>query len=377
MDIACQRKVAITIDHTNLTGSVSGFDVLLNRANLPDEMCSPTDSNAAQADGGDIRFSSDALGETQLACDIISFEHDSADAAGDAAVQIRVNVPTISSSVDTTIYAWYSTSGTDSQPGVSDTYGRSATYDSDTLAYYAMHEDPSGSAPQMIDRTGNGYDGTSNGSMTDTDVVAGQVGDALEFDGSNDYINCGTDSAMNANAQPTISAWVNLSATSGEKDVVTKWQDNGVGDYQFVFHITNGNVGIFTNGFAGSFESFSGSTTLGTGSWHHVAYVNRDGANSKIYVDGSLDGQATGYAHNNKPSVVQIGCGGNTIGGGNFYGGIIDEVRIESTARSAGWIAARYANESSPETFATVGNPQPAVASASRGPALLIAMGII
>ena len=40
--------------------------------------------------------------------------------------------------------------------------------------------------------------------------------------------------------------------------------------------------------------------------------------------------------------------------------GTIDELRIASTARSAGWIATEFANQSSPATFYTVGAEQPA-----------------
>jgi hypothetical protein len=37
-----------------------------------------------------------------------------------------------------------------------------------------------------------------------------------------------------------------------------------------------------------------------------------------------------------------------------FKGGI-DEVRISSTPRSAGWIATEYSNQNSPSTFLTIG----------------------
>jgi hypothetical protein len=39
--------------------------------------------------------------------------------------------------------------------------------------------------------------------------------------------------------------------------------------------------------------------------------------------------------------------------------GIVDEVRISSALRSAGWINAEYANQSSPETFYQVGPEEP------------------
>lgn len=51
--------------------------------------------------------------------------------------------------------------------------------------------DPSGPPPQLIDSSGN-FPGTANGIMTSGDLVDGPIGLATEFDGTNDYYDCGT-----------------------------------------------------------------------------------------------------------------------------------------------------------------------------------------
>lgn len=45
-------------------------------------------------------------------------------------------------------------------------------------------------------------------------------------------------------------------------------------------------------------------------------------------------------------------------GAKNGYEGTIDELRIATVARTSGWIATEYANQSSPATFYTVGPEQ-------------------
>ncbi len=42
--------------------------------------------------------------------------------------------------------------------------------------------------------------------------------------------------------------------------------------------------------------------------------------------------------------------------GGAYFNGLIDEIRISSTARSADWIATEYANQNSPDTFLSFGS---------------------
>src|SRR5690606_38951949 len=121
------RKVAITIDR-DLCGSAGSndFTVLLTRANLPNEMCSPTDTNRAQADGGDLRFSSDANGLNQLALHVERFAHDTTDSAGNADIALNVKVPVVNgsdASSDTVVYAWYCAGGSVTQPDPSDPCG--------------------------------------------------------------------------------------------------------------------------------------------------------------------------------------------------------------------------------------------------------------
>jgi hypothetical protein len=86
-----------------------------------------------------------------------------------------------------------------------------------------LQQDPSGTAPQMLDSTSINNDGTSNGSMTSGDQVAGKAGGSLDLDGSGDFIEATDYDILNA---ITISAWINWDVVSDNKGIVAKRASN-------------------------------------------------------------------------------------------------------------------------------------------------------
>ena len=91
--------------------------------------------------------------------------------------------------------------------------------------------------------------------------------------------------------------------------------------------------------------------------WHKID-VTMDN-NSKaiaIYVDGALNvsGKSTSSASSTNNNIYM----GQYGGGGYYYHGLLDEVRISNTLRSAAWISTEYNNESSPSTFVSEGSQQ-------------------
>ena len=91
----------------------------------------------------------------------------------------------------------------------------------------------------------------------------------------------------------------------------------------------------------------SGNYLAGTG-WRYVTFtVDNAGHVQRIYIDGRPSGTAVF-----RDTIMYSGAGINTLvgthGNGksylNFYGGI-DEVRIESVARSTDWIKLCYMNQ--------------------------------
>ena len=103
-----------------VTGTVTDIPLLLKFEDFSTAMLASLD-----AGGGDLRVSSGITGTgSQLALDIVSFTKSS------GGIQVWVTVPSVASS--TLIYIWGDNTG-DTQPAVTDTYGRNAVWvDSET-----------------------------------------------------------------------------------------------------------------------------------------------------------------------------------------------------------------------------------------------------
>ena len=102
-----------------------------------------------------------------------------------------------------------------------------------------------------------------------------------------------------------------------------------------------------------------GKIDLRDGSWHHLAWVReRQSDTLRIYVDGKLGNECSGSgADITFTTRHAIGADNRGKGSPHFHGKM-DELRISQSARSADWIRASAANQSSPDSFWSV-DPAP------------------
>lgn len=223
------------------------------------------------------------------------------------------------------------------------------------VIYAPLEEDPSGSSPQMVDWTGN-YNGTSHGSMTSGDLVAAVVGNGLDLDGSNDYIDFGQPSAIPGAANATLMGHVgNLIANTGFGFPVNE-------DNRFEIEYFSGTMYWVVENGGPSYPNCSVSTS---GSRHlALAYDGSASGLARIaaYIDGSLQTLSAG-GNNPAATIASSGNLGNfEIGrlhyGGTFGPGIFDEIKLSASTLSADWIAFTYANETSNSSTVTLGTEE-------------------
>ncbi len=200
----------------------------------------------------------------------------------------------------------------------------------------------------------------SDGTLTDTDTFTwtvtepGGAGSALDFDGVNDHVTLGAGATFNDNSY-TVEAWFRrdgtgvpvATASSGgitnAIPLVTKGRSGG--------GVINWFLGIdaATNRIAADFESADdsnhpliGTTTLVNGTWYHAA-ITYSGATFRLYLNGVEEANVAvangpGTASNHPPALgTAMDPAGVPAG---FFNGVIDEVRIWDSNRSAALILA-------------------------------------
>jgi hypothetical protein len=180
----------------------------------------------------------------------------------------------------------------------------------------------------VLDGSGNGHDGTVMGSPV---YVAGQTGQALQFDGKaaqRQYVDCGTWNPSAATGQLTVAVWAKWAGLSGQyQGLMAKRDTWAVNDmmWQVEANIDSGMLSFArTNS-----NPASGNPVLPIGEWAHVA-VTFDGATAKFYVNAVETGAGAFSFGSDAAAGLHFGC--CDTNGGNPFNGALDEVKLYDRA---------------------------------------------
>jgi hypothetical protein len=187
---------------------------------------------------------------------------------------------------------------------------------------------------KIYDSSGNGHNGYFINGATSTAKIIGKLGQALSFDGIDDYAQVGgiSDLDLSGTNQISLSGWIYPTAAQNYPSIIAK-QDGGGGEYGLTYgNNTNLKPSLWLNlgGDWGSRVDAIGAIPLNQ--WTYVT-ATYDGSNAKIYINGLLNNTAaaSGNLAENSDNVY-IGMGNST----NFIAkGSIDDVRIYNRALSA------------------------------------------
>lgn len=317
---------AITVPHTNVTTTLTSFPVLISGTYTYLKTVA-NGGEVQNTNGYDITFSSDAGGTSLYKWDVEMYNP----ATGQIA--IWVNIPSLSSTVDNTIYMRYNQAGiTTFQGGTAGT-----TWDANYYSVWHMKEQLTGSGQTVSDASGNGNNLTSSGTWTTGQQVTGQVGNALQaINANSDFFTFPT---VGFASSFTIEGWFNL--TSASNTTFTFGHNSFANDCNFF----SGDYRLYNGG---GDQIVDGNTTS-TGVWTHLVITNNAGAYT-VYHNGASSATAspTAFTFNFSRLYENLTTISSTISG--------DEVRISSIARSAGWVATEYSNMSNPATFYSIGS---------------------
>lgn len=169
---------------------------------------------------------------------------------------------------------------------------------------------------------------TDNSNVVSFTTSITPPGNALRFDGVNDYMRAsGVPVSTTTNAKTTVEFWINWNGT----DAIPFSFDN---NYTLLFH--NNDFGINTN--QGDLWGMDFPSSL-INKWTHIAVVFNNGVvsnGSKIYVNGvnySLSKKATNNPLTNLTAKDEFVLGARNTGG-FWFGGYMDDVRIWNGERS-------------------------------------------
>jgi hypothetical protein len=202
------------------------------------------------------------------------------------------------------------------------------------IAYWKFDE---GSGTTTGDASGNGNSGTLvNGSVWS----AGRVGKALLFDGINDHVTVADSNSLDLSSAFTLSAWVNPAST------FTDFRSILVKNYSYYLYASVASYcgdGTPLGGFSGiTAQTACQPSPLPVNTWTHLA-VTYNGSTLTFYRDGVA--VATSSASGTlSPTTGVLQIGGSQFG--EYFKGLIDEVRIYNKALSATEIQTAYQQDS-------------------------------
>jgi prepilin-type N-terminal cleavage/methylation domain-containing protein len=191
----------------------------------------------------------------------------------------------------------------------------------------------------VLDSSGYGNNGTVNGAA----LVPGmeQLGNALQFDGVDDYVGLPANILASANKW-SISLWLYNTSLNENKSPIGSAAAT-FSDFPLLRIKGSKYDFIAWNGTARYINSVETSDNAKLNTWEQLVYIY-DGFDLLVYRDGVLtDTLAATDGQSNSSSIPAIRIGGGFNASTLAYSGLIDEVRIYSEALSFGEIQKHYA----------------------------------
>jgi len=208
----------------------------------------------------------------------------------------------------------------------------------------------SATAATTIDKSGNGNTGTLTNMNRTVSTSIGKLGQALNFDGSDDYVDAGDSSSLSFDrTNPVSFAFWMKTATTNTQVLIDKFITTGIS-----ISVGNTGTGIWFmtwRNSAGTNElqrRSSSNTGVTDGKWHYITitYTGSSSASGLLmYIDGVSSALTTTV--DNLTSTVDnnasfaIGARQSSVGAVPFNGSI-DDIRIYNRALSQAEISRLY-----------------------------------
>ena len=295
----------------------------------------------AQADGDDIVFTNSA-NITQLAHEIELWNSTTGELVAWVDIEDIKNVSSIN--------MYYNNSG------ATNTENASGVWDWNYEAVWHMSDDPGpGGAGDIKDSTGTN-NGTAETSMISADLVSGQIGYGIDFDGTDDYVDSGVDASIRPYSTVTTSAIVKRDGAAASLNGIITSPGQGTSN-GYILAIANTNYIKFYIRDNNQWRIAESNSAVGDGINTHVVGTC-DGTDVLLYINGTLQ-TTTGTIVGADIEYVDYSVN-STIAkyGSDEFKGQIDEGRVSNGTRSHAYIETDFNNSFFPTLFISIGAEQ-------------------
>jgi hypothetical protein len=339
-------RIPVTIDHTKIDELLTHFPVML-RVTEP--------AVFAELGAEKLKLAVMAADDkTQLYVEIEKWD----EVGEEAILWVSRSDWEISDTEDTILYLYYDSTHADNTGyvGVPGSAAAEAVWDANHVMVQHMNDGVDTS--HITDSTTNDNDGTKKGAGEPLEAD-GVIGKAQDYDATDDVITVADKAAIQNifDGGGTIEILVDFDS-DGENDqgyIIVK------GNVSWSIYVFGESVGLLRLGFFfnfdgaadGSWITTAGQSVVPVGSSCHIviSYNANDVANNPTFIiDGVTKTVGAGITESTTPigtRVTDAGSNllvGNSPAGTRTVDGIIEEVRVSDTARSAAWIKAGYYN---------------------------------
>ena len=198
-----------------------------------------------------------------------------------------------------------------------------------------------GGTNDSCDSSGNGLDGAWNGNAT---AGIGKYGNAMAFDGANDFVQLAHNAALEPTEELTYAAWFKINSLTGSNVIMAKNNENA-GSFRTKRICVVDTTHVCFEAYNGSARNFQGTVpTMNTGTWYHMAATVKDGQFVKIYFNGREVSSTTItedllLTDNQNFVIGGVRNGVNVV---QDFDGSVDEARVYNRALSSSEVEALY-----------------------------------
>ena len=280
---------------------------------------------------------------------------------------VWVKAPSITPQASNVIYMYYGNAN------AQDAQDKTAVWSDNYLMVQHLNE-----------KTGLHYDSTSNHkdatayNLAQQGADIGEIGRADAFDstlGSYLYVtgSGGLDYSLPTRGPLTVTAWFKADGNNNST-IVSHWESFNCGPswnpssitcsfgWQLALAQTNNAINLYLACPNNPTVTVTGAKNVKDGNWHCASFVRHD-RDYQLFIDGQLEGggvQSSSLTYSGQRfqigSRYNLNINGNPSAPGGYFNGVMDEVRVSSTDRSADWMEASFLSENN--QLITVGDEE-------------------